>query len=103
MGSRSDRARAQSREMLVPELARRKIPVVISRLSILDHPLVKDTLAYLRLIARPYDDVSCARVLSAPAWDLEPSDLVRLAERARKEGKHTAISDLLQISQGRLR
>ena len=91
------------RDLLVPELARRKIPFVISRLSILDHPLVKDTLAYLRLIARPYDDVSCARVLSAPAWDLEPSDLVRLAERARKEGKHTAISDLLQISQGRLR
>src|SRR5215472_12983407 len=91
------------RDELVRELFARKTPFVISRLSILDHPLVKDALAYLRLIARPYDDVSCARVLSAPAWDLEPSDLVRLAERARREGKHTAISDLLQISQGRLR
>ncbi len=90
------------RDLLVPELARRKIPFVISRLSILDHPLVKDTLAYLRLIARPYDDVSCARVLSAPAWGLEPADLARLAERARKEGKHTAIYDVLQLPQGQL-
>src|SRR5499425_670024 len=90
------------RDLLVPELARRKIPFVISRLSILDHPLVKDTLAYLRLIARPYDDVSCARVLSAPAWDLEPSDLVRLAERARKQRRHKGIYDVLQLPQAKL-
>ena len=90
------------RDLLVPELARRKIPFVISRLSILDHPIVKDTLAYLRLIARPYDDVSSARVLSAPAWNLEPADLVRLAERAKKEGKHAAIFDVLQLPQGNL-
>src|SRR6266478_5183250 len=36
------------RDELVRELARRKIPFVISRLSILEHPLVKDVLAYLR-------------------------------------------------------
>ena len=90
------------RDLLVPELARRKIPFVISRLSILDHPLVRDTLAYLRLIARPYDDVSCARVLAAPAWGLEAADLVRLAQRARKEGKRAAIYDVLQLPQGQL-
>lgn len=90
------------RDLLVPELARRRIPFVISRLSILDHPLVRDTLAYLRLIARPYDDVSSARVLAAPAWGLEPADLVRLAERAKKAGKHTAIYDVLQLPQAQL-
>src|SRR5215469_1561356 len=90
------------RDLLVPELARRKIPFVISRLSILDHPLVKDTLAYLRLIARPYDDVSCARVLATPAWGFEPADLVRSAERARKLGKRTAIYDVLQLPQAQL-
>src|SRR6266704_732582 len=52
------------RDELVRELATRKIPCVISRLSILDHPLVKDVLAYLRLLARPVDDLACARVLS---------------------------------------
>jgi DNA helicase II / ATP-dependent DNA helicase PcrA len=85
------------RDELVRELARRKIPFVISRLSILEHPLVKDVLAYLRLIATPYDDIATARVLSSPAWQLGPADLVRFAERARKE--RTRIYDVLQSQQ----
>ena len=88
------------RDELVEELSRRKIPFVISKLSILDHPLVKDVLAYLRLIATPFDDIACARVLAAPAWGLQAVDLVRLAERAKKEKK--AIYDLLQLPQGQL-
>jgi DNA helicase-2/ATP-dependent DNA helicase PcrA len=88
------------RDELVSELARRKIPFVISKLSILDHPLVKDVIAYLRLIATPFDDIACTRVLAAPAWHLEASDLVRFAERAKKEKK--SIYDLLQRPQGQL-
>jgi len=88
------------RDELVEELFRHRIPFVISKLSILDHPLVKDVLAYLRLIATPFDDIACARVLAAPAWGLDPAGLVRLAERARKEKK--AIYDLLQLPQGQL-
>ncbi len=88
------------RDHLVEELSRRKIPFVITKLSILEHPLVKDVLAYLRLIATPYDDIACARALAAPAWHLEAPDLVRLAERARKEKR--AIYDILQLPQGQL-
>src|SRR5207253_3267391 len=88
------------RDQLVDELAQRKIPFVITRLSILEHPLVRDVLAYLRLIAAPYDDIACARVLAAPAWHLATRDLVRLAERARKEQQ--VIYDLLQLPQGQL-
>lgn len=88
------------RDELVSELSRRKIPFVISRLSILDHSLVKDVIAYLRLMARPYDDIACARVLSAPAWGLDAVDLVRLAEKAREEKK--AIYDVLQLPQAEL-
>jgi DNA helicase-2/ATP-dependent DNA helicase PcrA len=88
------------RHELVEELCRHKIPFVISRLSILDHPLVKDVLAYLHLIDSPADDIACARVLAAPAWSLEPGDLVRLAERARKERK--ALYEMLQGPQGQL-
>src|SRR3984893_3873229 len=88
------------RDHLVEELARRKIPFVIARLSILEHPLVRDVLAYLRLIVAPYDDIACARVLAAPAWHLEAADLVRLATRARKEKK--AIYDLFEVPQGKL-
>ncbi|HEV2195537.1 MAG TPA: ATP-dependent DNA helicase [Candidatus Acidoferrum sp.] len=89
------------RDELVRELAARKIPFVISRLSILDHPLVKDVLAYLRLIARPFDDIACARVLSAPAWNLQPKDVVRLAERAGKK-RGTALYDALLAPQSEL-
>ncbi|PYU68082.1 MAG: hypothetical protein DMG49_16975, partial [Acidobacteria bacterium] len=88
------------RDHLVEELSRRKIPFVITNLSILEHPVVKDVLAYLKLIATPYDDIACARVLGTPAWHLEAADLVRLAERARKDKK--AIYDILQLPQGQL-
>src|SRR5947207_11102486 len=88
------------RDHLVEELSRRKIPFVITRLSILEHPVVKDVLAYLRLIATPYDDIACARVLGAPAWHLVAADLVRLAERARKDKR--SIYDILQLPQGQL-
>ncbi|HVH71760.1 MAG TPA: ATP-dependent DNA helicase, partial [Candidatus Dormibacteraeota bacterium] len=89
------------RDELVRKLSARKIPFVISRLSILDHPLVKDVLAYLRLIARPFDDISCARVLSAPAWNLQAKDLVRRAKRrAKKRG--TALYDAFEAPQSEL-
>jgi DNA helicase-2/ATP-dependent DNA helicase PcrA len=89
------------RDQIVEELSRRKIPFVITRLSILEHPLVRDVLSYLRLIAFPYDDIACARVLSAPAWHLMAEDIVRLAERAAKK-RGTALYDLLQAPQGEL-
>jgi DNA helicase-2/ATP-dependent DNA helicase PcrA len=88
------------RDELVEELSRNKIPFVISNLSILDHPIVKDVLAYLRLIANTFDNISCARVLAAPAWGLEPADLVRLTERARKAKK--SLFDMLQSPQTNL-
>jgi DNA helicase II / ATP-dependent DNA helicase PcrA len=89
------------RDHMVEELSTRKIPFVISRLSILEHPLVRDVLAYLTLIAFPYDDIACARVLAAPAWGLTAEDLVRLAEQASKKRKN-ALYDVLKAPQGRL-
>ena len=89
------------RNELVEELSRKKIPFVIARLSILENPLVRDVLAYLRMIATPYDDVACARVLSAPAWHLEPEDLLRLTERAAKK-RGLALIDVAQTPQTEL-
>jgi DNA helicase-2/ATP-dependent DNA helicase PcrA len=91
----------ETRDELVEELAQHKIPFVIARLSILDHPLVRDVLAYLTLIAKPHDNVACARVLAVPAWRLEPVDLVRLTERTRKK-RGTSLSDALQSPQSEL-
>lgn len=89
------------RDLVVEQLSQRKIPFVISKLSILEHPLVRDVLAYLRVIAFPYDDVACARVLSAPSWHLAAEDVVRLAERAAKK-RGTSLYDVLQAPQGEL-
>ncbi|HTU32919.1 MAG TPA: ATP-dependent DNA helicase [Candidatus Acidoferrum sp.] len=72
------------RDFLVGALQRRGIPFVIRRFSILSSTLIRDLLAWLRLIGQPSDNVACARVLAAPYWGLEPRDLVRLAERAEK-------------------
>jgi DNA helicase II / ATP-dependent DNA helicase PcrA len=88
------------RDELVEELSRRKIPFVIPKLSILTHPLVRDVLAYLRVIAKPYDDVACARILAMPAWQMQPEDLLRLAERGKRERR--PIYDILQSPQGEL-
>jgi DNA helicase-2/ATP-dependent DNA helicase PcrA len=85
------------RDRLVEILAARKIPFVIRNLSILQNPLVRDVVAYLRLIASPADDVACARVLAAPAWGLEAADLVRLAERCSKS-KGIALWDALSAA-----
>ncbi len=72
------------RNLLVEELARAGIPFVIRNLTIFDNTLVRDLIAYQRLIATPSDDVACARVLAAPGWHFAATDLVRLAERASK-------------------
>lgn len=88
------------RNELVRALEERGIPVVIRNLSILDHPLVRDLTAYLRLIVNPADNVACARVLAAPAWGLDAADLVRLCERSKKA--KSSIWDELQPRQGLL-
>src|SRR5580693_637607 len=87
------------REKLVDELRRREIPFVIRKLSILSSTLVRDLLAWLRLIVVPGDNVACARVLAAPYWGLEPRDLVRLAERAEKNHRRP-LGDELETAQG---
>jgi len=89
------------REKLVAALRAQKIPFVIKNLSILANPLVRDVLAYLRLIATPSDDVACARVLGAPAWGFEAADLARLCAKAAKN-KRQPLWDALRGAQGEL-
>ena len=86
---------------LIAALQRRKIPFVIRKFSILTSTVVRDLLAYLRLIAVPSDNVACARVLAAPYWKLQPRDLVRLAERAEKN-RRRPLSDEIDAAQSEL-
>jgi ATP-dependent DNA helicase UvrD/PcrA len=83
------------RNRLIEALRQRQIPFVIKKLSILTSTLVRDLIAYLRLIAVPGDSVSCARVLAIPYWGFEPRDLVRLAERAGR-AKGESLWDQLE-------
>jgi len=89
------------RDLLVSALQRRGIPFVIRRFSILSSTLIRDLLAWLRLIGQPGDNVACARALAAPYWGLEPRDLVRLAERAEKNHRRP-LWDEVDASQGEL-
>jgi ATP-dependent DNA helicase UvrD/PcrA len=88
------------RNQLLLSLRRRRIPFVIRKFSILSSTLVRDLLAYLRLIAAPSDNVACARVLAAPYWALEPRDLVRLAERAEKNHRRPVWEELESAVRG---
>lgn len=72
-----------NRDKLVEELSRLSIPFVIRNLTIFGNTLVRDVIAYLRLIAAPSDNIAFARAMSAPAWGFAAKDLVRLAEWAR--------------------
>jgi DNA helicase II / ATP-dependent DNA helicase PcrA len=82
------------RDLLVGALQSRGIPFVIRRFSILSSTLVRDLLAWLRLIGQPSDNVACARVLAAPYWGLEPRDLVRFAERAERNHRSPISAEL---------
>jgi DNA helicase-2/ATP-dependent DNA helicase PcrA len=89
------------RERLVATLKQSGVPFIIRNLSILDHRLVRDILAYVRLVSDLRDDVACARVLAAPAWGLQAQDLQRLAERAAK-ARGGSLWDMIESAQGEL-
>jgi ATP-dependent DNA helicase UvrD/PcrA len=80
---------------LVRALALAGIPFVVKNISILSNTLVRDVLAYLRLLVVPSDNIAAARVLAAPGWGMEPSDLVRLAQRA---GRAKGVSLLEELA-----
>ncbi len=85
------------RTQLLEALRRRAIPFAIKGFSILSSTLVRDLLAWLRLLGQPWDNVACARVLAAPYWGLEPRDLVRLAERADKNHRRPLADEVESV------
>jgi DNA helicase-2/ATP-dependent DNA helicase PcrA len=81
------RTNAQSRPF-EEELVRRKIPyVVVGGMKFYERAEVKDVLAYLRLAARPEDDLAFRRVVNVPARGIGAATLDRLADAARETGK----------------
>ena len=86
------------RELLVAELRRRAVPFNIRGLSILKTPMVRDLVAYLRLIESPHHNISLTRVLLAPRWRF-PEPLareVRFRSSQNRSSIYTAIRALSQ-------
>jgi DNA helicase-2/ATP-dependent DNA helicase PcrA len=78
------RTNAQSRPF-EEELVRRRIPyVVVGGMKFYERAEVKDVLAYLRLAARPEDDLAFRRVVNVPARGIGAATLDRLAAHARE-------------------
>ncbi len=81
------RTNAQSRPF-EEELVRRRLPyVVVGGMKFYERAEVKDALAYLRLAARPEDDLAFRRVVNVPARGIGQATLDRIAQAAREGEK----------------
>jgi DNA helicase-2/ATP-dependent DNA helicase PcrA len=72
------------RDLLIKALRRRAIPFRVVGLSVLLHPSVRDLLATARFVAKPADNICCARTLVLPPWGLTEEEFVSLADRAAR-------------------
>ena len=79
------------RERLVEELRRRNIPFAIRGLSLLSTVILRDLIAYLRLIHSWHDNISLTRVLLAPRW--------RFPEPLAMEARRRAARDRSSLAQ----
>ena len=81
------RTNAQSRPF-EEEMVRRKIPyVVVGGMKFYERAEIKDVLAYLRLAARPQDDLAFRRVVNVPARGIGAATLDKIAAAVRETGK----------------
>ncbi|MGO8734542.1 MAG: ATP-dependent helicase [Terriglobia bacterium] len=81
------------RDRLVEELQRRGMPFAIRGLSVLSTVIIRDLLAYLKLLLSPHDNISLTRVLLAPRWNF-PEE-VALEVRVEAQKQRRSLYDVL--------
>ncbi len=86
-----------NRDLLVEEFRRRGIPFDVRGLSILSVTVLRDLIAYLKLIASPHDNISLTRALLAPRWKF-PEEFAR-AVRAEAAKDRCSLYGVLQRNQ----
>jgi DNA helicase-2/ATP-dependent DNA helicase PcrA len=86
------------RDRLVREFRRRRIPFSIRGLSILATSVLRDLLAYLRLIHSPHDNISLTRVLLAPHWRF-PEELALEARKQAARNRSSLYTAIKVIEQ----
>ena len=80
------RANTQSR-LLEEALVKKGIPYrIYGGLKFYDRKEIKDTIAYLRVIANPYDDVSLKRIINVPKRSIGLTSLDKIEIYANREG-----------------
>ena len=82
------------RDLLVREFRRRKIPFVIRGLSLLSTTIIRDLLAYLRLVHSPHDNISLTRVLLERRWKFSEKLALDLRKQAARH--HCSIYDAVR-------
>ncbi len=71
------------REQLAAELSRRRIPIDVRGVNVLETPEVRDALAAMRAISNTGDSAAVFRIASLPRFGINPDEL-RLALRNRE-------------------
>ena len=80
------RTHAQSR-IIEEEFVRRGIPYrIVSGLRFYDRKEIKDLLAYLRLVANPYDNYSLKRIINVPKRGIGPTTVAKIEQFASENG-----------------
>jgi ATP-dependent DNA helicase UvrD/PcrA len=82
------------RDLLVEEFRRRKMPFAIRGLSVLSTVIIRDLVAYLRLVDSPHDNISLTRVLVATDWRFPEELAFEIRQQAAKN--RCSLYDALQ-------
>ncbi len=73
------------RDLLVDEFRMRKIPFSIRGLSLLSTVIIRDVIAYLKLVYSPHENISLTRVLLAERWRFPESLALEIRKDAARE------------------
>ncbi|HEX5412248.1 MAG TPA: ATP-dependent DNA helicase [Terriglobia bacterium] len=85
------------RDLLVREFRRRNIPFAIRGLSLLSTTIMRDLLAYLRLVHSPHENISLTRVLLAARWNFPETLALDLRKQAARN--RCSIYDAIRESE----
>src|SRR5205807_6774974 len=70
------------------ELRRAQLPyVLLGSMSFFDRREIRDLLAYLKVLARPEDEISLLRIINVPARGIGTGTVEKLIARAVRQGE----------------